>query len=60
MAELQQQVQDVWDSVPQDDIRHLYDHMRKYMPALPPERATLCIDVIIWAPLTVIYVFHLI
>ena len=25
MAKLRQQVQDAWDNLPQDDIRHLYD-----------------------------------
>ena len=27
--------------------------MREYTPALQPERATICIDVTVWAPLTV-------
>ena len=32
MAELRQQMQDTWDNLSQDDIRHLYDrlHARKY------------------------------
>ena len=34
--------------------------MREYTPALPPEwgRPILCIDVTVWAPLTVTCVFH--
>ena len=34
--------------------------MREYTPALPPEEATLYIDVSVWAPLTVTRVFHLV
>ena len=34
--------------------------MWQYMPALPPEGATLCIDATILAPLTVTCVFHLV
>ena len=54
MAELRQQLQYAWESLSQDDIRHLNDvYLREYTPALPPEGATLCIDVTVWAPLTV-------
>ena len=36
IAELRQQVQDAWDNLSQDDIRHLHDHfyLREYTPAL--------------------------
>ena len=34
--------------------------MREYMPALPLVGGTLCIDVTVWAPLTVTCVFHLV
>ena len=42
----------------QDDIRHLYDGFLARM--LPPEVSTLCIDVTVWALLTVTCVFHLV
>ena len=34
--------------------------MREYTPSFTPEAATLCIDVTVWAPLTVKYMFHLV
>ena len=45
IAELRQLVHDAWDNLSQDDIRHLYDCVREYMPALLPEWGTLHIDV---------------
>ena len=51
--ELRQRVEDAWVNPSQDDIRHLYD-------CLPGIRGTLCIDVTVWASLTVTCVFQLV
>ena len=38
IAELRQRVQDAWDNLSQDDIRHLMTVcIREYTPKLPPE-----------------------
>ena len=52
IAELQE---DAWDNVSQDDIWHLYDHLPVRIHACIAARGgyKLCIDVIIWTPLTV-------
>ena len=50
MAELRQQVQDAWDNLSQDDIRHLYVRLHACVAA---RGAKLCTDVTVWAPLTV-------
>ena len=47
IAELQG-VQDAWDNVSQDGIRHLHDRLHAIIhgtSALPPEGVTPCIDV---------------
>ena len=54
MAELRQQVQDAWDNLSQDGIRHLYGRLHERIHACVAARGiTLCIDVTVWAPLTV-------
>ena len=54
IAELRQGVQNSWDNLSQDDIRHFMTVcIREYTPGFPPEGATLCIDVTVWAPLIV-------
>ena len=60
IAELRQRVQDVCDNLSQDDIRHLYDRLHAGIHACVATRGgTLCIDVTVWAVLTVTCVFHL-
>ena len=53
MAELQKQVQDAWHSLLQDDIWHVYECLHVRIHACVATRATLWIDVTVWAPLTV-------
>ena len=61
IAKFTQRVQDAWDSLSQDDIWHLYDclHVRIYA-CIAAREGTLCIDVTVWAPLTVPCMYHLI
>ena len=61
IAELRQQVQDAWDNLSQDDIRHLYDrlHARKHS-CVAAREGTLCTEVTVWASLSVTCVFHLV
>ena len=59
IAELRQRVQDAWENLSQDDIRHFYDRLHDRIHACITARGgTLCIDVTVWALLTVTYVFH--
>ena len=61
IADLRQRVQDAWDNLSQDDIRHLYDRLHARIHACVAARGgTLCNDVTIWALLTVTSVFHLV
>ena len=61
IAELRQRMQDSWDSLPEGDIRHfMIVCMREYTPALLPDTGTLCIDVPVWAPLTVTCAINLV
>ena len=53
ITKLRQRVQEAWDNPSQDDIRHLYDCMRKYTPVLTLDGGILFINVKVWAPLTV-------
>ena len=54
IAELRQWMQDDWDNLTQDDIQHFYDHSHPRIHACIVTRGgTLCIDVTVWAPLTV-------
>ena len=58
IVELRQWMQDAWDNLSQDDIRHLYDHLHARIHACVAAReGTLCIDVNVWAPLIVTVVF---
>ena len=43
IAELQQQVQDVWDNLSQDDIRHIYDHLCTRIHACVAARGVHCV-----------------
>ena len=57
IAELRQRVQDSWDNLSQDDIRHFNDRVNARMHVcVVAKGGTLCIDVTVWAPLTVTYV----
>ena len=54
ITELRQWVQDAWDKLSQDDIRHLYHPLYARIHACVAVRGgTLCIDMTVWAPLTV-------
>ena len=54
IAELRQRVQDAWENLSQDDIRYLYDRsLARIHACVAARRGTLCIDVTVWAPLTV-------
>ena len=47
-------VQDSSDNPSQDDLRHLYGRLHARISAcLSARGGTLCIDVTVWAPLTV-------
>ena len=53
LSELRQPVQDAWDDLSQHDIRHLYDRLLARILACVTARGdTLCIDVTVWAHLT--------
>ena len=59
MGKLWQQVQDAWVIYRRMTFSTpLTVWIREYMPVLPPEGTTLCIDVTVWAPLSVTHVFH--
>ena len=61
IAKFRQRVQNAWDNLSQDDIRHLYDRLHARIHSYVAARgATLCIDVCVWAPLTGTRVFHLV
>ena len=46
IAEFQKQVQDSWDNLSQDDIRHLYDHLHaRIHTCIAARGGKLCIDV---------------
>ena len=61
ISELRQRVQDAWDNVSQDDIRHLYDRLRvRILACVAARGGNLCIDVTVWVPLSVTCVFHLV
>ena len=61
IAELRELVQVAWNSLSQDDIRHLFDRLHSRIHACVAARGvTPCIDVTVWATLTVTYVFHLV
>ena len=54
ITELREQTQDAWDNLSQDDIRHFYDRLHARIHAcFAAGGGTLCIDVTVWAPLTV-------
>ena len=51
IAELRRRVQDAWDNISQDDIRHLYNRLHARIHACVAAReGTLCIDAIVWEP----------
>ena len=51
IAELWQWVQDAWDSLLQDDIQHLYDHLHaRIHTCISATGGTLCIDVTLGTP----------
>ena len=61
MAELGQQLQLLGTIYPRMTFgTFMTVCMREYTSALPPQEATLCIDVTVWTPLTSKCVFHLI
>ena len=66
IVELRQQVQNAWDSLSQNDIRHLYDRLHARIYACVAAKrggavgATLYIDVTVCATLIVTRVFHLV
>ena len=50
---LKQWVQDAWNNLSQDDIRHLYDRLyARIHTGIAARGGTLCIDVTVWAPLS--------
>ena len=53
IAEMRQWVKNAWDSLSQDDIRHLYDRLHSGIHACDAARVcTLCFGVTVWAALT--------
>ena len=61
IAELRQRVQEAWDSLSQDDFRHLYDPLHARIHACVASRWGYTVYyATVWAPLTVTFVFHLV
>ena len=61
IAEFRQRVQDTWDNLSQVDIWHLYDCLRaRTHICIAAIGGTHCIDVTVWAPLSVICIFYLV
>ena len=57
IAELQQWVQDAWDNLSQDDIQHLYNCLHARIHTSIATKQCVCI---VWAPLIVTFVLHLV
>ena len=52
-------MQNYWNSLSQDDIRHLYDSLHARINAcVAPEGVTLCIDVTVWSEFVIIYSYN--
>jgi hypothetical protein len=55
IAKLWQEVQDFWDSLSQDAIRHLYDHLEVRLHAWVAARWGYTIHWIVWPPYCELY-----
>ena len=59
IAELRQRVQDTWNNLSQDDIRHLYERLNERIHACVATRGgTVCINVTVRAPITLACMFN--